>query len=183
MLAQHYIIALLDLKGTVSWVSDFPLRLCEIHQQSLTPTGLNWNIDIIENSLNCTNSVRTKLGSPSLLFTTESVERFIEGPAPHPYPPLSKLDRRHKERMRKTLADGRWGGGAESYDRKKAWAPINHSILSILCEFQETINPTISVREGGRRTNSYQPSLLEYEQHWPLVYLRFSNLSLFPSCK
>jgi len=47
---------------------------------------------------------------------------------PHP---LSKLDRPHIGRLRKRdiLPTGE-GGGAVSYDGKRAWFSINHSILS-----------------------------------------------------
>ncbi len=49
---------------------------------------------------------------------------------------LCKLDRRHTGRLRKRdnllMGEGKEGGGlgAKSYDRKKAWAFTNHSILS-----------------------------------------------------
>jgi hypothetical protein len=42
-------------------------------------------------------------------------------------------DQQHAKRLRKrdNLLMGGWGGrGAESYDLKKAWSSINHSILS-----------------------------------------------------
>jgi hypothetical protein len=63
---------------------------------------------------------------------------WLHIPTPFTSPLISKLDRRHTERLRKEerqLADGRGGGGrggrgAESYDRKKAWSFKNHSILS-----------------------------------------------------
>jgi hypothetical protein len=77
----------------------------------------------------------------------ESIQCFMEGqassqsydlaprsPSP-PRPPVSKLHRRHKGRLRKrdnllTGDVGEGGGrGAESYDRKKAWFFVNHSIL------------------------------------------------------
>jgi hypothetical protein len=56
----------------------------------------------------------------------------------HPLPlPVSKLDWRHTGRLKKRdkLVAGerevvRGGRGAESYDRKKAWFSVNHSILS-----------------------------------------------------
>ncbi len=77
----------------------------------------------------------------------ENIEWFIEGQAflrsfdSAPRPPLSppssvsKLDRRRKGRRRKRdsslTGEGEWGeDGVESYDRKKAWPSINHSILS-----------------------------------------------------
>jgi hypothetical protein len=47
--------------------------------------------------------------------------------------PVNKLDRRHTGRLRKrdSLMAGKGGGlGAESYDCKKAWSSVNHSILS-----------------------------------------------------
>ncbi len=51
----------------------------------------------------------------------------------HPLSPstVNRRDRRHTGKTEKEwqVADGR-GGGAESYDRKKAWSSINHSILS-----------------------------------------------------
>jgi hypothetical protein len=49
---------------------------------------------------------------------------------------LSKLERRHTGRLRKRdnllMGEEKEGGGrgAKSYDRKKAWAFTNHSILS-----------------------------------------------------
>ncbi len=57
-------------------------------------------------------------------------------PAPHaPLPPVSKLHRLHTGRLRKkdnllTREEGEEGAqGARSYDRKKAWSSINHSML------------------------------------------------------
>jgi hypothetical protein len=55
-------------------------------------------------------------------------------PLPLPYP-VNMLDLRHTGRLRKNgnllMGEGEGGGcGAESYDRKKAWPSINHSILS-----------------------------------------------------
>jgi hypothetical protein len=47
---------------------------------------------------------------------------------PQPRSTVSKLVRRHRE-------GGNWGegeGGAKSYDGKKTWSSINHSILSFL---------------------------------------------------
>jgi hypothetical protein len=61
---------------------------------------------------------------------------------PHPAPslllsPVSKPDRRHTGRLIYIYTDnlltgeGEEGGaGAKSYDSKKAWSSINHSILS-----------------------------------------------------
>jgi hypothetical protein len=52
--------------------------------------------------------------------------------------PVRNLDRRHTGRMRKRdnflTGEGGRGGGeepTESYDRKKPWSSINHSILSV----------------------------------------------------
>jgi hypothetical protein len=75
-----------------------------------------------------------------------SIERFLEGqafsrsydsaPRPPPLSPDSKLDtgaHSKTEKERQLLmgeGGGRGGRGAESYDRKKAWPSINHSILS-----------------------------------------------------
>jgi hypothetical protein len=66
---------------------------------------------------------------------------------------VSKLDRRHTGRLRKinimTLRTGEgWvcGAGAESYDRKKAWFSIKHSIVSVLrpyINFLPFVIPTI----------------------------------------
>ncbi len=70
----------------------------------------------------------------------DSIERFIEGqafsrsndlaPRPPPVPSVSS----NKPQNERQLADGRGGRGggqgAESYDSKKAWSSINHSILS-----------------------------------------------------
>jgi hypothetical protein len=59
----------------------------------------------------------------------------------YPHSPVSKLDRRHTGRLRKRdnlQTEGRWGGGegsgrgAESYDCKKSWSSINHSIMSYM---------------------------------------------------
>ncbi len=53
-----------------------------------------------------------------------------------PPPPVSKLDRRHTGTLRKrdnllTVEGGRrWGRAQIIRQRKKAWAAINHSILS-----------------------------------------------------
>jgi hypothetical protein len=61
--------------------------------------------------------------------------RLLAHPLPPPSP-VSKLDPRHTGRLRKrdNMLPGKreeWGGrGAESYDRKKAWPSINHSLLS-----------------------------------------------------
>jgi hypothetical protein len=72
----------------------------------------------------------------------ESIESFIEGPAfsqsyglvPRPLTsPLHVRKLYHRLRKRDNLLTGRggWGGrGAESFDRKKTWSSINHSILS-----------------------------------------------------
>ncbi len=70
----------------------------------------------------------------------KSIERFIESQAflrsfnSAPCPPLplsvSKLDRRHIGRLRKRVNLLTGGSGAPSYDCKKAWLSINHSILS-----------------------------------------------------
>ncbi len=73
------------------------------------------------------------------LFRPESFERFIGGdsaPRP-PLPPLPLVSwtaTHRKTEKERQLADGREdeGGGAESFDRKKAWPSINHSILSDL---------------------------------------------------
>jgi hypothetical protein len=55
-------------------------------------------------------------------------------PCPPQPSPVSKLDRRHTGRLKKkdNLLSEEGGGrrGAESYDRKKVWSSINHSILS-----------------------------------------------------
>ncbi len=70
--------------------------------------------------------------------------------------PLPKvmLDWRHTKKSVKyrQLADGRGvgggsGGGAESYDRKKAWSSINHSILSGVQYHSLGVG---SVTEGGK---------------------------------
>ncbi len=56
-------------------------------------------------------------------------------PCPPPFSPVRKLDRRRRGRLRKRLklltGDWRKGVGrpAKSYDRKKAWSSINHSLL------------------------------------------------------
>ncbi len=69
--------------------------------------------------------------------------------APRPLPPpvsVSKLERatHRKIEIERQLAHGKGGEeggrGAESYDRKKAWSSVNHSILSglwlvIYCNF------------------------------------------------
>jgi hypothetical protein len=63
------------------------------------------------------------------------------GSLPTPFPLLSvyKLVRRRTGRLRKRdkllTGEGRKGGGPESYDRKKAWSSINHSILSGLAYY------------------------------------------------
>jgi hypothetical protein len=54
---------------------------------------------------------------------------------PHPLPPVSKLEQRHTGRLgkRDNLLTGegeKVGGGANSYDGKKAWSSIKLSILS-----------------------------------------------------
>ncbi len=74
----------------------------------------------------------------------ESIEWFIEAhaflrsfdlAARPPLPPLPSVSRpatHRKTDKDRQLADGSEGGrGAESYDRKKAWSSINHSILSV----------------------------------------------------
>jgi hypothetical protein len=59
-------------------------------------------------------------------------------PRPHPSP--NKLDRRNMGRLRKrdNLPTGeggrRDGREVESYDRKKPWTSIKHSILSGFCQ-------------------------------------------------
>ncbi len=85
--------------------------------------------------------------TPPSTSKSDSIEWFIEAqafsrsydiiprPSPPPYSPVSKLDRRHTGRLLDNLLTGEGGGeeggrGAESYDRKKAWSSINHSILS-----------------------------------------------------
>ncbi len=69
----------------------------------------------------------------------ESIEWILKGQAfswsydgSSPTPsPASKLDRRHTGRQRKRdiLSRG-WVGEKPTYDPKKAWSTINHSILS-----------------------------------------------------
>jgi hypothetical protein len=51
---------------------------------------------------------------------------------PGPRPAVSKLDQRHKKRLRKkeTLLTVEGGNGAKSYDCEKAWSSIDHSTLS-----------------------------------------------------
>ncbi len=59
--------------------------------------------------------------SSSLIFST-------------PHSPISKLDRRHTERLRKKDRLLAWEGVGEEpnyTDRKKAWSSLNHSILSV----------------------------------------------------
>ncbi len=55
--------------------------------------------------------------------------------------PVSKLVGRHTGRQRKrdNLLTGESGGGAQSYDWKKAWSSINYSVLS---ERRHTHNTT-----------------------------------------
>jgi hypothetical protein len=59
------------------------------------------------------------------------------GSSPTPSPlPVIKLDRRHIGRLRKRdnllTGDGGGGGGkAKSYDGKKAWSSINHSVHTL----------------------------------------------------
>jgi hypothetical protein len=62
------------------------------------------------------------------------------GSSPTPSPPASQLDCRHTGRLRNrdNLLTGGGGRGAESYDRKKAWSSINHSILYAL--YQRFLN-------------------------------------------
>jgi hypothetical protein len=51
-------------------------------------------------------------------------------PPPPPTPsPVSKLYRRHTERLRKRGKGGADCGGAKSYDGNKAWSSISPSIL------------------------------------------------------
>ncbi len=83
----------------------------------------------------------------NLAFYTESIEWLKEGQGScghvirlhaHPLPPLSprytRLATHRKTEKERQLADvrgGEGGGhGAESYDRKRLWPSINHSILS-----------------------------------------------------
>jgi hypothetical protein len=59
--------------------------------------------------------------------------------APPPPPPRSCQEPRpatHRPRKRISLLTGGGGEGAKSYDCKKAWSSINHSILSILTFIQ-----------------------------------------------
>jgi hypothetical protein len=69
----------------------------------------------------------------------------------HPFPPLpseSSTGDKQEDRERETSCwreggEG-WGGrGAESYDRKKAWSSINHSILSCV---RVTVNMLMCAR-------------------------------------
>ncbi len=82
------------------------------------------------------------------LSLAESVEWFMEDqafsqsydldpPTPTPSSPVSKLYRRHTERLRKRdnllTREGEGGGrGSKSYDSETAWSSINNSILSAL---------------------------------------------------
>jgi hypothetical protein len=58
---------------------------------------------------------------------------------------------------------GRGGGGAESYDRKKAWSSVNHSILSVY-----------------NLANEY--SKLNYEESLPIERMLFKKQTCIP-CK
>jgi len=86
---------------------------------------------------------------------TEGIERFIEGQVfllsydsaprpPLPPAPVSKVDQRNTEKERQ-LSDGRrgegGGWGAESYEVKKDWPSINHSILSVpmCCDYSTSL--------------------------------------------
>jgi hypothetical protein len=77
-----------------------------------------------------------------------SIEWFIEGqaflvsynlaPRPLPTPPsVRSTPRRHPWRLRKRDncsrdgRGGRGGRGAESYDTRKSWSSLNHSVLSV----------------------------------------------------
>ncbi len=91
----------------------------------------------------------------------KSIERFIEGQAftrwydspprpPQPPPPPRKHARpatHRKTEKERQLVDGIGGEGdgrgAESYDHKKAWSSINHSIISCRCakSYQRNVFP------------------------------------------
>ncbi len=72
---------------------------------------------------------------------SESDDCFVEDQAFSPSydvaPPVSKLDRRHtgrpgrRENLLTVKGEERDREGAESYDHKKAWSYMNHSILSV----------------------------------------------------
>ncbi len=68
----------------------------------------------------------------------------------HPDPShVSKRDLRHTGRLRKrdmlTGEGAGVGGGAESYDRNKAWTSINHSIFSdVYFQSEKGFNPLVA---------------------------------------
>ncbi len=79
--------------------------------------------------------------------------------------PTKKLARRHTGGLRKRyyLLTGEGEGGgrrAESYDRKKAWSSINHSLLSYPSQWQQTVSELQScymacARDKNGKTDPY----------------------------
>ncbi len=116
---------------------------------------------------------------------------------PLPFPPTSpviKLDRRHTGRLNKRdnlLTGERRGGGwrgAESYDRQKAWASINHSIpysLTLAIRLSSILRAPI-VRKNGQSVYEIrkedQAFVLSFKLAFPhpLSVTKPSWLPLFP---
>ncbi len=92
-------------------------------------------------------------------------------PPPHPLK-FSKLDRRHKGRLRKRddLLTGErgegCGGGAKSYHGEKAWSSINHLILSgyivALCDHEECVSR--EQREHGEKSQVGNNQVREHKK-------------------
>jgi hypothetical protein len=120
--------------------------------------------------------------------------------APHPpRPPVSKLDPRHTGRLRKrdNLLPGERGGrAAKSYDRKKAWSSINHSILSVFTglrifrnlselidvvwpeKIQNTVHGVADPRAGPNSTDNRWSDLRpKYTTSWMSTYTLISKYS------
>ncbi len=113
-----------------------PLCLSGCHLPDPTCFSLQttFNSHIFSNFLNLLKENFQKID------TAERIERFIEGQAflrsndsaTCPLPSLSWTGDTQKDWEREAICCRERGGGrgAESYDRKKAWSSINHSILS-----------------------------------------------------
>ncbi len=101
-----------------------------------TSAALNWDIRRTNSAL----WVTSKFPGHVSYSMPEKTEQYIEDQAflrsydsvPRPPPPHPRPTTHWKsENERGNHADGKGEGrGAKSYDRKKAWSSINHSILS-----------------------------------------------------
>ncbi len=104
---------------------------------------------------------------------------FGSSPNPFsPFPSVSSTGDTQEDEKERQVVDGRGGGQgrgwAESYDHKKAWSSMNHSIFSV-----RTINNNHSTNKNKHITDSY--STPDNSKRQPTA-LKKHNEAVNPKC-